>query len=77
MTTIIKAGSYSVENETQQIVIASAGKALICLSKLSVKRHLKCYTQTWVVKSAFGQQLFGDYHLAASYYSRLPDSQIG
>lgn len=77
MTTIIKAGIYHVETEKSQVVFSASGKALICLTNISTKKHLTCYTQTWVVKSAFGQQMFGEFQLASAYYSRLPDPKVG
>jgi hypothetical protein len=78
MTTIIKAGTYTTDANLTQVVESTAGKALICTTtSVRRKKHLTCYTQTWVVKSAFGQQVFYDLTLAHAYYSRLPGPQVG
>lgn len=77
MTTIIKAGTYSIQDERSHIISSTSGKALVCVTNISVKKHLTCHTQTWIVKSAFGHQRFHDFQLAYTYYERLPDPRAG
>ena len=75
MTNIIKAGTPCADDKAEYIMRVSVGKLLICASSISVVKHLTCYTQTWIVESAFGRQVFKDYQLASAYYQRLPNPQ--
>lgn len=72
MTNIIKAETPRTDHKVEYIMRVRHGKMLICNSSVSVVKHLTCYTQTWIVESAFGRQVFKDYHLADAYYQRLP-----